>query len=116
MKAIDYHEAKQLINKTVRWVDIDNPPSEWFQAVVESVNEESNEIVFVDDPTPRSLSHINLAEVCFHPGCTNPHDGWPDDSPDGFLCQEHWEQASAAMWWECVIDLDNAGLIVPRAD
>jgi hypothetical protein len=43
-----------------------------------------------------------MAELCSHPGCSEPHDGWPDSTPDGHLCQDHWEAESARLWWLAV--------------
>ena len=54
--------------------------------------------------------------TCSHPGCTQPHDNWPDGSPEGLLCQNHWEEKSDKMWWKYVVDLDKAGLVQPRAE
>lgn len=49
--------------------------------------------------------------TCSHPGCTQPHDNWPDSTPDGLLCQGHWEEHSDRQWWQMVEALDRAGLI-----
>jgi hypothetical protein len=54
--------------------------------------------------------------TCSHPSCTQPHDNWPDGSPEGLLCQAHWDIYSSCMWWKDVIGLDRAGLIEPQAD
>lgn len=53
----------------------------------------------------------NPTTTCSHPGCTEPHENWPDDS-DGYLCQEHWEAQCDREWWEMLHDLDRAGLEV----
>lgn len=43
--------------------------------------------------------------LCCRPGCTEPHDNWPDDT--GHLCQEHWEEHCSREWWD---NLDRAGV------
>lgn len=50
---------------------------------------------------------------CCHPGCKSAHDGWPaPPNLDGHLCQNHWEEASAAQWWDMCRAIDEADLMV----
>jgi hypothetical protein len=63
MKRFTPLEAKQLIGKEVRWVDIENPEWDWYETTVESVNLALSEIHFVGDPTPRDLLWIKMELV-----------------------------------------------------
>jgi hypothetical protein len=63
MKRFTALEAKQLIGKKVRWVDVDNPDKEWFEATVHKVDPFFWKIYFVSDPSPRDLEHIKMELV-----------------------------------------------------
>jgi hypothetical protein len=43
-----------------------------------------------------------MPEICSYPGCSEPHDNWPDGTTDGHLCQDHWEAKCSREYWLAV--------------
>jgi hypothetical protein len=52
--------------------------------------------------------------LCCRPGCPHQHEGWPDATTQGHLCQEHWEEQCSREWWDMLHNLDRAGVLEVR--
>lgn len=63
-------------------------------------------------PSPHQMTIDELiAKVCVClDGIDRTHDGWPDDTTDGQLCQLCWEAQCSREWWDMLHQLDRAGI------